>query len=409
VADRDDRRPLSGIRVLDLGRMFAAPWAGQVLGDLGAEVIKVEHPRGDEMRHYGPPFLKDGDGGELLESPYSLSANRNKRSIAIDIGKPEGVALVRSLALASDVLLENFKTGDLARRGLDYATLKAMKPELIYISITGFGQDGPYAGRPAVDTMGQAMSGMMSITGEPGGPPQKIGVVLIDLITGLYGAIAALAALRHREVNGGSGQTVDLALLDSAVAAMSHRATEYLMTGIAPGPRGSGSAGNVPAGNFPCKDGLICVQAGGDPQFRKLCRALGLEALIDDPRFRGRRDRARNEAELLEILHGIFRTRTTKDWFEALEAQGVFCAPIYDLEGCFADPQVQARGLRRPTPHGTAGAVDLIASPMRFSETPVQFDRAPPLVGEHTDEILREVLGYGDAEIERLRAGGVLG
>jgi crotonobetainyl-CoA:carnitine CoA-transferase CaiB-like acyl-CoA transferase len=402
-------QPLSGIRVLDLGRMFAAPWAGQLLGDLGADVIKVERLDGDEMRHYGPPYLVTPQGEEILESAYSLSCNRNKRSIAINLAAPEGVQLARELAMRSDVLLENFKSGDLARRGLDYASLKALNPGLVYCSITGFGQDGPYAARPAVDAMAQAMSGMMSITGEAAGEPQKVGVVLADLITGLYGVISVLAALRHREVNGGGGQAADLALLDTAIAAMSHRATEYLMTGRIPERRGSGSAGNVPAGVFPCQDGDICIQAGGDPQFQKLCRAVRRPDLAADPRFANRRGRLANETALLQILHGLFRARPMADWFDALLAEGVFCAPIYNVAECFDDPHVRSRGVQRAIAHPKAGEVPAIANPIRYSATPIRFDRPPPMLGEHTDEVLAQVLGLDPAAVGGLRARGVVG
>lgn len=400
--------PLSGVRVLDLGRMFAAPWAAQILGDLGADVIKVERPTGDEMRHYGPPYLRDADGNELVESAYTVACNRNKRSIAVDLGAEEGVRIVRELALKSDILIENFKAGDLVRRGLDYASLKALKPELVYLSVTGFGQTGPYAKRPAVDAIAQAMGGIMSVTGEANGDPQRIGVVLMDMMTGLYAAISALAALRHREINRADGQYVDLALLDTAMSAMSHRTAEWFLTGNTPKRRGNGSAGNVPANIFPCKDGTICVQAGGDVQFKNLCRALDRMNFLDDERFNTRRARMANEAALMEILNDIFRTRTVAEWTDTLVAHNVYCAPIYDVAQSYADTQVQHRQIRRKIKHPRAGEIDTIASPMRFSDTPVAFNRHPPMVGEHTDEILRDILGYEVRAIDELRRTNVI-
>ena len=401
-------KPLTGVRVLDLGRMFAAPWAGQLLADLGADVIKVERFEGDELRAYGPPFLRDEQARELRESPYSLASNRGKRSIAVDLSRAEGCDLTRRLALACDVVIENFKVGDLARKGLDHASLKALKPELIYCSITGFGQTGPYAGRPGVDTMFQAMSGLMSVTGEPDGEPQKSGVVIVDLITGLYAVVAVLAGLRHREVNGGPGQAIDLALLDAAVATTSHRAMEYLMGGRPPVRAGTGTPGNVPARIFPCREGMLSVQAGGEAQFKKLCRALDRLDWLEDERFRDRRARVAHEAVLTSLLNDIFRTRTAAEWFAFLEPSGVFCAPYYTIDQTFADPQVKHRGLRQTAAHPAAGDVALIANPIRFSETPLGAGSAPPMIGEHTAEVLAEVLGLGEAEIAALQASGVV-
>jgi crotonobetainyl-CoA:carnitine CoA-transferase CaiB-like acyl-CoA transferase len=311
--------PLAGVRVLDMGRLFAAPWAGQLLGDLGAEVIKVERSgQGDEIRMYGPPFLETPDGRPLPDSAYSLSANRNKISISADLSKPEGRQLVRDLAGRCDVLIENFKVGDLARYGLDYDSLHALHPGLIYCSITGFGQTGPKAKAPATDAIFQAMSGMMTVTGDPAGDPQRVGFVVIDLLTGVYATTAILAALRHREVQGGQGQHIDLALLDVAMAAMSHRATEYLLSGVSPMRKGSGSAGNVPARTFQCSDGLLCIQAGGDGPFRKLCRALEHPELADDPRFATRAGRVANEPQLNVILDDILSRRTVQEWYDIL-------------------------------------------------------------------------------------------
>ena len=300
------RKPLDGIKVLDLGRMFAAPYAGQVLGDLGAEVIKVEHPRGDEMRHYGPWFLKDRDGGELLESTYSIAANRNKRSVVIDFTRPEGLEAVKRLAVWADVVIENFKVGDLARYGLDYESVRKTNPGVVFCSVTGFGQDGPYAAQPSVDTMFQAMSGMMSVTGEPDGPPQRIGFIVVDLATGLFAAVAILAALRERQQNGGEGQQIDVALFDTAFALLSHRAMEWLMSGHNPMRRGSSSSGNVPGRNMATAEGVLTVHAGSPKQFARLCEVLGLPHLPDDPRFATARARAANEAELMPLLEAEF-------------------------------------------------------------------------------------------------------
>lgn len=401
--------PLKGVRVLDLSRMFAAPWAAQLLGDLGAEVIKIERPgRGDEMRHYGPPFLKDREGNDLLETAYSLAANRNKRSITVDLANPEGQCLIHRLAKISDVFIENYKVGNLARFGLDYASVKATNPNIIYCSITGFGQDGPYANRPGVDTIFQAMSGMMSITGEADGPPQKVGLVIVDLITGLYAAVGALAALRNREVQGGPGQHIDLALLDSAMATMSHRAMEFFISDVVPQRKGTASAGNVPARNFECRDGAICVQAGGEEQFRKLCRAIEKPELAEDPRFVNRRARIANEADLIPLLDIIFASKPVAEWMEILTDGGIYCGPYYDVKQAFDDPHVVSRKLKREAPHAATDHVPLIANPLRFSETPIDDFQAPPLLGQHTEEILRDLLGVEGAELQALRDRGVV-
>lgn len=383
-------KPLSKLRVLDLGRMFAAPWAGQMLGDLGAEVIKVEQGRGDEMRHYGPPFLTDEEGHELLESSYSISCNRNKRSVVADLKTAEGRRIVEELALRADVVIENFKAGTLARYGLDYASLRARNPGVIYCSVTGFGQEGPYSDRPGVDTMFQALSGMMMLTGEPDGEPQRIGMIVVDLVTGLYATIAVLAALHERNASG-EGQHIDLALFDCAFAIMSHRAMEYLMAGIEPMRRGSSSSGNVPGKNFKCREGVITIQAGAEDQFRKLCAAMGRPDLPELERFANRRERAANEAELMGILDVMFLERTAQEWFKILLDAGVYCAPLNKVSEGFADPHAAQRGVVETMAHATAGPVRTIANPIRFSRTPIAGHAAPPLVGEHTSEVLREL------------------
>jgi len=358
-------KPLAGLRVLDLGRMFAAPWAGQMLGDLGAEVIKIEQARGDEMRHYGPPFLTASDGEELLESSYSISCNRNKRSVVADLRTPEGRAIVSGLAERADIVIENFKAGTLARYELDYPALRTRNPGVIYCSVTGFGQDGPYAARPGVDTMFQALSGMMMLTGEPDGEPQRIGMIVVDMVTGLYATIAVLAAL-HERARSGEGQHIDLALFDCAFSTMSHRAMEYLMAGIEPMRRGSSSSGNVPGKNFRCSEGVITIQAGAEDQFRKLCAALDRPDLPERPEFADRRARAANERELMVILDEIFLTRSASDWFELLLDAGVYCAPLNKVSEGFADPHAVQRGVVETLHHAKAGDIRTISNPIRF-------------------------------------------
>ncbi|MDB5471510.1 MAG: acyl-CoA transferase/carnitine dehydratase [Caulobacter sp.] len=401
--------PLSGIKVLDMGRVMAAPFATQMLADLGAEVVKIERPvRGDEMRHYRPPEVFDKTGELTNESVYFLAANRGKKSITVDFTKPEGRDLILALARTSDIFMENFKVGDLVRYGLDYAGVTAAAPEIIYCSITGFGQTGPYARLPGVDGVFQAMSGLMSVTGEPDGPAQKVGLVIIDIITGLYAAIGILASLRNREVKGGTGQHVDIALLDSAVAAMSHRAMEYLVTGATPQRIGSGTQGSVPSQMFSCSDGELHVAAGADPRFERLCAILGVPDLFDDPRFRQRGDRVRNKKALTEILAPLFMTNTVAHWFERLSQAGVMCSPLYNLKQVFGDDQVKHRRLRREVEHPTLGPLSMVANPIGLSATPIEDYRPPPTLGQHTEEVLRERLGLTDAEIDHLRTVGAI-
>ena len=403
---------LSHLRVLDLSRVLAGPWAGQILADLGAEVIKVERPgNGDDTRAWGPPFLKDAYGESTGEAAYYLSANRNKQSVTIDFTKPEGQQLVRDLAAKSDILIENFKVGGLEAYGLDYASLKALNPDLIYCSITGFGQTGPYAKRAGYDFMVQGLGGLMSLTGRPegdeGAGPVKVGVALTDILTGLYSTVAILAALAHRQHDGG-GQHIDMALLDVQVACLANQAMNYLTTGVAPQRLGNAHPNIVPYQDFPTADGDFILTVGNDSQFRKFAEVAGRPELGGDPRFSTNKLRVANRAELVPLIRQLTVFKTTAEWVSQLEAVGVPCGPINDLAQVFADPQVQARGLAMQLPHALAGLVPQVASPIRLSGTPVEYRNAPPLLGEHTQEILERVLGLDSVAVEALREAGVL-
>lgn len=404
--------PLSHIRVLDLSRVLAGPWAGQNLADLGAEVIKVERPKsGDDSRAFGPPWLKTAAGEETRESAYFASANRGKKSITVNLSKPEGQRLVRDLSAQCDVLLENYKFGDLARYGLGYDDLRKINPRLIYCSVTGFGQSGPYRERPGYDFMIQGMGGLMSITGEkddqPGGGPQRVGVPIVDIMTGMYASIAVCAAIAHR-AESGVGQHLDLALLDTQVAFLANQGMNYLATGEAPGRLGNAHPNIVPYQTFKTSDGDIILACGNDNLFGKFCDVAGCRELVADPRFATNGKRVENRAELTRLLEGIFKGRTTREWVEMLETAGVPNGPINNIKQVFEEPQVVARGLRIELDHPTAGAVPLVASPMRFSGTPLEFKAPPPTLGQHTDEILRSVLKLGDSDIARLRADGIV-
>ncbi len=403
---------LSHLRVLDLSRVLAGPWAGQILADLGAEVIKIERPgNGDDTRAWGPPFLKDANGENTSEAAYYLSANRNKQSVTVDFTQPEGQRIVRELAAKSDILLENFKVGGLAAYGLDYAALKALNPRLIYCSITGFGQYGPYAKRAGYDFMIQGLGGLMSLTGRPddeaGGGPVKVGVALTDILTGLYSTVAVLAALAHRE-QGGGGQHIDMALLDVQVACLANQAMNYLTTGTPPRRLGNAHPNIVPYQDFPTADGDFILTVGNDGQFRKFCEVAGHPKWADDPRFATNKLRVANRAVLIPLIRQATVFKTTGEWVTTLEQAGVPCGPINDLAQMFADPQVQARGLRVELPHALGGTVSQVASPIRLSETPVQYRNAPPLLGEHTVEVLQKVLGLDAAQVEALRQAGVV-
>ena len=404
--------PLSHVRVLDLSRVLAGPWAGQNLADLGAEVIKVERPgAGDDSRAFGPPWVKDVQGRDTKDSAYYTSANRGKKSITIDISKPEGQKLVRDLAKISDVLIENYKFGDLARYGLAYEDLKKINPGLVYCSVTGFGQTGPYRDRPGYDFMIQGMGGMMSVTGEPddapGGGPQRAGVPVADIITGMYASIAICAALAHRAETG-VGQQLDLALLDSQIALLAYQNTNYFSTGKSPKRIGNLHPNIVPYQPFRTKDGSVILACGNDNLYRKFCQAAGCPELADDPRFASNGKRVENRAELTRLLQSIFSGKTTHEWVELLEGAGVANGPINDVAQVFEEPQVKARGVRIELDHPVAGRLPMVASPMRFSATPLEHRLAPPVLGQHTDEVLRDVLRLDGGAIAKLRAGGVI-
>ena len=404
--------PLSHIRVLDLSRVLAGPWAGQNMADLGAEVIKVERPGvGDDSRAFGPPWVKDSDGRDTKDSAYFTSANRGKKSITLNIAVPEGQAIARQLAERADVLIENYKYGDLARYGLGYEDLRKVNPRLIYCSVTGFGQSGPYRERPGYDFMIQGMGGMMSVTGEPddapGGGPQRAGVPIADIITGMYASIAICAALAHR-AESGKGQHLDLALLDSQIALLAYQNTNYFATGTPPKRIGNLHPNIVPYQPFRTKDGAVILACGNDNLFRKFCDAGGQSALAADPRFASNGKRVENRAELTRLLGEVFSKRTTAEWVDLLEKAGVPNGPINDIAQVYAEPQVKARGIRVDMDHPVAGKLPTVASPMRFSGTPVEYRRAPPVLGQHTDEVLKGLLEMSDAELQKLRAAKVI-
>jgi crotonobetainyl-CoA:carnitine CoA-transferase CaiB-like acyl-CoA transferase len=409
---------LPHIKVLDLSRVLAGPWCTQILADLGADVVKIERPgSGDDTRHWGPPFLKDAQGHDTEHAAYYTCANRNKRSITVDIAKPEGQALIRQLALQSDVLVENFKVGGLAHYGLDYESLKQVNPKLIYCSVTGFGQDGPYAERAGYDLMVQAMSGMMSITGRPdevpGGGPQRVGVALTDLFTGVYAATAILAALevRHRT---GEGQHIDMSLLDVGMAILANQAGGFLNTGKVPQRQGNSHPSLVPYQDMPTQDGAMLLAIGNDGQFARFCEVAGQPALAQDARYATNPQRVAHRETLVPQLMAITRTRSTAEWIAALEHHAVPCGPINDIAQAFADAQVRARGLAIEQPRSEqavaaegVSAIRSVASPLRLSATPPVLHRAPPALGEHTDEVLAE-LGLDAARIAALRSAGIV-
>lgn len=397
--------PLSHVRVLELSRVLAGPWAAQTLADLGADVIKVERPgQGDDTRTWGPPWAGS-------QSAYFLSANRGKRSVTIDFEKAEGRELVRRLAAEADVVIENFKVGGLVKYGLDHDSLRALNPRLVYCSITGFGQDGPYAARAGYDFMIQGMGGLMSITGQPdgtpGGGPVKVGVAVTDVFTGLYAAIGVLGALQHRDRTG-QGQWVNLALLDVQVAVLANQAMNALVGGGPPRRLGNAHPNIVPYQAFATADGHIILAVGNDGQFARFCQVAGRPELATDERFATNPARVANRATLVPELEALLRQRSSRDWLDALEAVGVPCGPINDLAQVFADPHVRARGLRQDLPHPEAGSVPTVASPIRYSATPIEHTLAPPALGQHTDAVLGGTLGLSAADIAALRERGVV-
>ena len=404
--------PLSGLRVLDFSRILAGPWAGQTMADLGAEVIKIERPGGgDDTRGWGPPFVRDREGGETADAAYFHCANRGKKSVTIDLARPEGQRIARDLAGKSDILLENYKVGGLARYGLAYDDLRTVNPGLIYCSITGFGQTGPYAGRAGYDFMIQAMGGFMSITGErdglPGGGPQKIGVALSDVLTGLYATIAALAAVRERERTG-QGRHVDMALFDVTVAVTANQAMNFLATGAAPGRMGNAHPNIVPYQSFKTADDHVIVAVGNDAQFERFCRAGGRPDLAEEPRYADNAGRVAHREELVAEIADMMATRTRAAWLADLESVGVPCGPINDLAQVFADPQTRHRGTRIALPHAEAGTVPGVANPIRYVGHPHDYPGAAPMLGEHTEVVLADVLGLGDGDIAALREAGAI-
>lgn len=404
--------PLSHLTVLDLSRILAGPWCTQLLADLGATVIKVEKPgSGDDTRAWGPPYLRDAAGDDTTEAAYYLACNRGKQSVAIDFTKPEGRDLVAALARQADIAVENYKVGGLKRYGLDYESLAAENPRLVYCSITGFGQTGPYADRAGYDFIIQGMSGFMSVTGErddlPGGGPQKAGIAITDLMTGMYAAVAIQAALAHRDRTG-QGQWIDTCLFDSAVAMMAVMDMNYLTSGKPPPRIGNAHPNIVPYQVFACADGHLIVAVGNDGQFAKFCDIAGKPEWAADPRYVKNVDRVKNRATLVPIVADVVATRSQRAWLDALEPAGVPCGPINNLDQVFADPQVVARGMRVDMSHPLAGTVPQVVTPLRFSATPLVCDRPPPLLGEHTAAVLRERLGIGDAAIAELAARGVI-
>lgn len=403
---------LAGLRVLDLSRVLAGPWAAQTLGDLGAEVIKIERPvSGDDTRSWGPPYLRGIDGSSEL-SAYFLSANRNKQSLAIDIASEKGQQLIRELVAESDILLENFKVGGLKRYGLDYDSLKRINPRLIYCSITGFGQDGPYASRPGYDFLIQAMGGLMSVTGQPDGAPGagpvKVGVALTDIMTGLYATIGILSALNHRQRTG-EGQYVETGLLDVQVASLANQAMNFLTSGKVPQRMGNAHPNIVPYEAFPTADGDMVLTVGNDEQFSRLCEVLGHSEWSQDERFKTNRARVANRKELVPKIRQATVMRPTDDWIRALENAQVPCGPVNTLDGVFADPQVLARGMKRALSHPKLGEVPTVGNPLKLKLTPVDYRSAPPLLGEQSRQVLETVLGLSTEKIDALVGEGVVG
>ncbi|MHA1153107.1 MAG: CaiB/BaiF CoA transferase family protein [Alphaproteobacteria bacterium] len=412
--------PLHGLRVFDLTRILAGPTCAQLLGDLGAEVIKIERPgAGDDTRKWGPPYLKDEAGQETEASAYYLASNRNKRSLTLDISKPAGQALAKRLIGRCDILIENFKAGTLPRYGLGYDDLKADNPELVYCSITGFGQTGPYAPRAGYDYLAQGMGGMMSLTGAPEGEPAKVGIGIADIMCGMYATVAILAALRHRDQvgrggqgggQGGGGQYIDLGLLDTQVAWLTYEGLNYLTSGELPKRVGNQHPNVVPYDVLPAADGTFILAVGNDAQFARFCDFAGAPGLAEDPRFATNANRVRNRTALYEVLPGLTAKKPAQEWLDGLIERGVPCGPVNTLDQVFADPQVRHREMRvtLPYPGAEGGEIDLIGNPIKYSKTPVAYDRPPPRLGEHTEEVLEELLDLSPAEVAALRDAGAI-
>ena len=405
----DKTGPLQGLRILDLSRILAGPTCTQLLGDLGADVIKIERPgAGDDTRKWGPPYLKDDDGDDTTESAYYLSTNRNKRSVTIDVAQPEGAALVRQLLAHCDVMIENFKVGGLAKYGLSYDDLKDEFPRLVYCSVTGFGQTGPYAHRPGYDALAQGMGGIMSLTGVPDGEPMKVGVGIADVMCGMYASSAILAALRHRDQTG-EGQHIDVCLLDTQISWLINEGLNYLTSGEIPKRRGNGHPNIVPYQVFKTADGHFMLAAGNDGQYQRFCEFAGVSELASDERFATNSQRLRNRDELIPLLAEVIEKKPSAYWIEGMEASGVPAGPVYNLEQVFADPQVPARGMRINMDHpGSTSGVDLIGNPLKLSETPVTYRQAPPVMGQHTDEVLEELLDLDAQARDGLRTDGLI-
>jgi crotonobetainyl-CoA:carnitine CoA-transferase CaiB-like acyl-CoA transferase len=402
--------PLTGLRVFDLTRILAGPMSTQILGDLGADIIKIERPgAGDDTRKWGPPFVKDAEGKDTSESAYYLSVNRNKRSVTLDVSKPEGQKLAKQLIARCDIFVENFKVGDMKKYGLDFEELKFEFPRLIYCSITGFGQTGPYANRAGYDFLAQGMGGIMSLTGEPEGAPMKVGVAVTDVITGIFTSTAVLAALHHRQVTG-QGQYIDMSLLDSQVGWLANCGLQYLTSGQVPARMGNAHSTIVPYSVVPCSDGYFILAVGNDGQFQKFCQFAGKPEWAVDERFKTNPARVANRTALYELVNAVTATQTRDHWMKGLEPLGVPVGPVNDMEQVFKDPQVLARGMKvtMPYPAAASGAVDLIGNPIKLSDSPVDYRLAPPTCGQHTDEVLKELLFLSEDEIEDLRENAII-
>ncbi len=405
--------PLSGIRILDLTRVLAGPLSAQMLADLGAEVIKIERPgTGDDARAFGPPYLVDPDGKANNTNSFYLCANRNKKSVTVNIATSEGQDIIRALARDVDVMMENYKVGDLKRYGLDYEAIRAINPDIIYCSVTGFGQTGPYAPRAGYDAIFQAMGGLMSVTGhmdgEPGAGPMKVGPSIVDYMTGMNTSIGILSALYHKKVNGGGGQHIDVCLFDTVIASLSHYAQIYLVNGKSPPRRGTWGNGGMPAGVFRCADGEIMLVVGNDAQFARTCAVLGAPELATNPKFVKNNDRVVNGKEIMAIFAGYFLKQPVAHWLDELEKAGVPSGPVNDFAQVFADPHVRSRGMEVKVDHPFEHSLSLIRNALTFSETPVKEYRHPPRLGEHTSEVLSAKLGYDETRIAALKRDGII-